>query len=371
MTPRITVFVSFLTMALTGITVSAPFTTCHAMTPRPAAFQWTAMRDLPDPIGLKGAYAGVSKGWILLAGGSHFPTPRSQGGSKAYANRIHLRPVQPVDAPWKTLTETLPAGMAEGATVTVDDGIVLLGGQSADGPLNQVTWMSWDPTQKRLQRRELAPLPHAVANCSATFWNGALYVLGGEIDGKSQRNAWRLPSINSSQWEELPPWPGPARYGASVVVLEKNGGESLYLIAGRATSPGPVQQDHYLQDVLCFDLRDQRWTRLNSMPHRTMQAATVKLSTARVAILGGSDGHDLHRITELGERYRIPDHIALYEASTDTWSVAGRMPIGVVGAAVIPLNSGWLIAGGEYSPTLRTAAVNHLSLSTPSSSSSP
>jgi N-acetylneuraminic acid mutarotase len=63
---------------------------------------------------------------------------------------------------------------------------------------------------------------------------------------------------------------------------------------------------------------------------------------------------------ELGERYRIPNDLLLYDATADRWSAAGTMPLGVVGAAIVGVNDGWLVAGGEPSPGLRTPRVFRL-----------
>jgi len=170
-----------------------------------------------------------------------------------------------------------------------------------------------------------------------------------------------LPNLESPHWQELPAWPGPSRFGATLLA-EKG---KLFLFAGRTSSPGPAREEDYLQDAWRFDLNTHQWTPLASLPHRTMQAAGIVLNHTSMAVLGGSDGHDLPRMGELGERYRIPAHIAVYDLTTNRWTTAGDMPIGVVGAAVVPMENGWMIAGGEYSPTLRTASVFRLSTSVP------
>ena len=72
-------------------------------------------------------------------------------------------------------------------------------------------------------------------------------------------------------------------------------------------------------------------------------------------IAGGSDGHEIDRLAEIGDRYRMPDDVMLFDASAGRWSAAGAMPLGVAGAAVVPLPEGaHLVAGGEYCPALRT-----------------
>src|SRR5688500_9100712 len=48
------------------------------------ALNWRRAADLPDPIGLKGMYAGVSGKHVVLAGGSNFPVPLRAGGRKVF-----------------------------------------------------------------------------------------------------------------------------------------------------------------------------------------------------------------------------------------------------------------------------------------------
>jgi N-acetylneuraminic acid mutarotase len=96
------------------------------------------------------------------------------------------------------------------------------------------------------------------------------------------------------------------------------------------------------------------------MPRGAVLGSCVPIDAARILVLGGSDGHDFERMKELGDRYRIPSDVLLYDARADRWSVVGTMPLGAVGAAVVGINDGWLVAGGEFSPGLRTPKVFHL-----------
>jgi N-acetylneuraminic acid mutarotase len=330
-------------------------------------FHWKRIPDLPDPVGLKGAYAGLSNGWVLHAGGSNFPVPRSAGGAKAFSDRIYVRPAGAADAPWREASARLPFGLAEGATVTVDAGVIAIGGQTLKGPVADVFLLRADSTGERIERQPLPSLPAPCANATATLCNGSIYVAGGEQASKGMSHFWRLEVAAAlanpagAAWQSLPSWPGSPRFGAILVTLERDGREQLFLFSGRGEALRPTTIDEYLTDAYRFDPRSGVWAKAAKMPHPALIAAGVRIDRSRAAIMGGSDGHDLHRMAELGERYRIPDHIAIYDAATDAWTVEGTMPIGVVGAAVAKLDDGsWLVAGGEYSPSLRTAQAFRL-----------
>src|SRR5688500_15754311 len=65
---------------------------------RPVVLTWQQSADLPDPVGLKGMFAGISEGHVLLAGGTNFPVPQRAGGRKAFHRAIYFRPVKADDA---------------------------------------------------------------------------------------------------------------------------------------------------------------------------------------------------------------------------------------------------------------------------------
>ncbi len=46
---------------------------------------WTQWEDLPDAIGRKGMYGGVSDGHVIVAGGSNFTMPQRAGGSTPFS----------------------------------------------------------------------------------------------------------------------------------------------------------------------------------------------------------------------------------------------------------------------------------------------
>lgn len=329
---------------------------------------WQRLSVLPDPVGLKGAYAGISNGWIILTGGSNFPVPRSQGGTKSFADKIYLRSAGLGNAPWRTMPEVLPVGLAEGASVTTEAGLVAIGGQTAQGPVAEVTLFSTDAKGSSIRRTPLPSLPEPSANATAVYLQGHLYVAGGEAGGQGSANFWQLDlaqaitNSGKTSWRSLPSWPGPRRFGAMMVVLIREGREQIFLFGGRLKAAGPASINDYLSDAYRFDPQSGAWATAAAMPHRAIIATTIRTGPSTAALMGGSDGHDLERMAELGERYRIPNHIAIYDAQTNSWHTGGTMPIGVVGAVAVDLGSAWLVAGGEYSPSIRTAQAFQLTV---------
>jgi N-acetylneuraminic acid mutarotase len=334
-----------------------PFTAVPA-----AELRWTAVRDLPDPVGLKGMIAGVTGDRLLLAGGSNFPVPKSAGGQKTFHRTAWTQPLASAGrGAWTPLGDVLPRAMAEGASVATPHGVVSLGGDGGAGMLRDVFLLAWDSARAALELRPLPALPLAVGSAAAAWHDGKIYVAGGD-DGRGGTQlfaaldlAAALRDPVAARWEPLPAWPGPRRFGAALVPLEFGARMELVLVGGKIGTPGPAKQEDYLDDAFAFDPATQVWRALPPLPRRALLALAFRAAPGRLVIAGGSDGHDIERLAELGERYRLPRDAMVFDAETGRWSAAGAMPLGVAGAAVVPLPGGaHLVAGGEYSPALRT-----------------
>lgn len=330
---------------------------------QPQMTSWRQVDDIPDALGRKGMYGGVTGGFILLAGGSNFPVPQGAGGKKTFHFDVFVRewPLG-VERPWRTAKYRLPSRLGEGATVSTPRGVACLGGH--DGVTMVPDAFLLRIEEGVVKRIELPGLPQPTANASAVFLAGALYVAGGEGRSGALKTFWKLDlTRGDAGWEALPAWPGNARFGGILSVVTLEDGPGIVLAGGL---PGPAKnQDDYLRDVAIYTPATQTWRSGAAMPRGAVLGSAVALGGSRMLVLGGSDGHDFARMKALGERYRIPSDLLVYDAATDRWSAAGTMPLGVVGSTVIDLGGRWLVAGGEYSPGTRTPRVFALEVAHP------
>ncbi|MCF3650022.1 kelch repeat-containing protein [Synoicihabitans lomoniglobus] len=328
-------------------------------------FQWERWPDLPDPVGLKGMAAGVSNGHVVLAGGSNFPVPPRDGGPKTLATAIYVRAVGAnAQTPWRRVPAVLPAGWAEGAAVTTEFGVVALGGLATNGAQAGVFLLGYSPKIRDVTRRLLPDLPVPLASLAAVYSGGVIYVAGGDTGTSASSQFWALnlaaavDDPKGPHWQSLPSWSGPARFGAVLTALGKADHTRLYLLGGRIKTGRPVSESDYRNDAYRYDPKSNTWEVLPEMPHAVLLGGVLPLDENRLAVVGGSDGHDLDRMAELGARYRIPDRVMVFDTRRDEWELTDPMPLGVVGAPIVPLpNGGWLVVGGEYSPGLRTPRV--------------
>jgi hypothetical protein len=329
---------------------------------------WVSLPDLPNPVGLKGMFSGVSEGRMLVAGGSNFPTAQREGGAKTYHDVIYHRALDASDdTPWLASRTALPNPTAEGSSLTTPAGIVAVGGRRSNGLSAAVDLISWDSVADDVRIQSLPSLPAPRASSGLAYLGGKLYLVGGE--GLSADDAefltfdlaaWARGDAHVS-WTPLPPSPGLRRFGATLMPVQLPSGPGLIQCGGRRFDD-TLSEDDYLREAWRFDPALQTWTSVAPLPAPVLLGNAVSTGPTSFAIAGGSDGHDLARMKELDESYRLPDAIFAYDALTDAWAHVGQLPLGVAAAASLEADGQWIIAGGEYSPGQRTALVFRLSL---------
>lgn len=248
--------------------------------------------------------------------------------------------------------------------MTTQQGVMCIGGLDVSGPVATVFLLQHNESTPGVRILPLSGLPAARANAAAAYCGGWVYVAGGDLAGRGTSTFWRIGSADggNARWEELPTWPGPARFGAVLAVLQAEGREQLFLFGGRIEAVGRAHLSEFLFDGYAFDPVTKQWCELTDMPDRALLAAALRIGRSRLAILGGSNGQSLERMAELGERYRVPNRILVYDAEADAWETCGHMPVGVVAPAVAGGGDHWIVAGGEYSPGLRTPQTFRVTL---------
>ncbi|SMX48880.1 N-acetylneuraminate epimerase precursor [Maliponia aquimaris] len=113
---------------------------------------WQPLAPLPGAEGVAGAYAGLANGQVLVAGGANFQGARAraeaghwfahEGLTKHWASEVHV--LSPDG--WQQVG-TLSEGLAYGGSVTLDEGVLLIGGEDATGTArSEVFLLGWDGT---------------------------------------------------------------------------------------------------------------------------------------------------------------------------------------------------------------------------------
>ena len=331
-------------------------------------FGWSSLPDLPDH-GIGGAYASKVGGRLVIGGGTYFDG-EGWDSRKRWSGRILSLDLSEENATWRECEVTLSRPCAYGVSVSLPDGSGLwMGGSHPDGHLDQVVHLEWIDGSLRLT--SLEPLPFPLAYAAGAVVGDAIYLQGGQIDPSGQPSdellSLRIGDLDSS-WIRHDPIPGGK--GRILATAGSHGG-SLYVFGGcrlrQLDSNEQGESDHrreYLQEAWRYDPDGnpgEHWSALSPLPRAASASPSPALSVGAsyLAVLGGDDGTNVDRIDVLREKHPgfCQDTLA-YHVLTDEWTTRpGSGSLVPVTVTVVPHDDGYLMAGGEIRPRLRTSKV--------------
>jgi N-acetylneuraminic acid mutarotase len=337
---------SFLGAALLGL---AP----RARTAR--TLRWDRLPDLP--LAVSGHFAGVSGGALVAAGGAYFPRSLFAGGIKTWVAGVTV--LERGAREWCGGVE-LERPLAHGASVSHGGGVVCIGGSDGKQHVGSVFVLYW--REERLLREALPELPRPCAFHGATLVDQTVYVAGGQASPDAtaaSRLFWALDlSARARRWRELPPWEGPGRILPAMASVDG----AIYLVGGAelyAGTDGKAAR-RYLTDAHRYRV-GSGWEAIPA-PLRSVVAAPAAAAGSRLLIFGGDDGADAARIQELKDAHPgFSRDVLQFDPARHAWSVAGKMPVGLVVTHAVRWNRGIVIPGGEDRPGHRSPAVLRLS----------
>ena len=332
-----------------------------------------ALPNLPDTIGLAGAFAGVHNGALIVAGGANFSDKpwspdKAKCGNKVWHDRVYI--LSKGAKTWDT-SYRLNRPTAYGKAVVLDGGLLLIGGcGKGDVPYADVVLLQWDSENKTLARKTYPSLPAPTARLAAARIGTKVYVLPGHVSedkGDVPQALWSLDvskPLKEMVWKtEHAPLPGPARLNTATAVQTSGGKPKLLYVFGgvvHGTDAEGKLRRTFLKDAYRFDPRatalgGDPWKRLADIPSETAAACAIDYGHSDILLFGGVNG----QITSLphADRPDNPTTIRCYHAIVNRWVDAGRMPTGVVTTTAVRYGGKIVIPTGETRPGVRTPAV--------------
>ena len=313
--------------------------------------RWDTSLSLPQldgtpNIGIAGVFSGRIDGKLLIAGGANFPdrTPEANG-EKRYHRDLYL---YDASRGWQVIRDALPAPRAYGISVTLPEGVLCIGGCDASDCTDQVSLLTLDGDRPRFT--PWPSLPRPLANAAGALVGHRIYVAGGieQVGGgtAATRNFFMLDLHDRGRgWQELPPWPGPARAFAVAASQSDGFDNCFYLFSGRdfsGDSPWTVHKDGYR-----YNPRLGSWDRLaGEFP--VMAGTAAPFGTNHILLIGGRNG------TNSDDRM-----LRLYHTITETLTevpVSDEIDLPVT-TNVLPDDDGILITSGEIRPGVRTPVL--------------
>lgn len=314
--------------------------------------------------GLSGSFGGtLPSGLVMIAGGCNFPTdtPLAPGAQKKFYSGIYTADPSAPALEW-TLAGQLPEPMAYGATATVADGVVLIGGSNASGRLADVRFFDGK------QLTDLPSLPYGIDNAAAAAIGRKVHLAGGNgADGAAGRELLVLDLDKPEKgWTALKPMPGDARNQPVMAAS----GDKLYIFggfAGRTATSEPTLST----DGLCYDTKRKKWstvagpTEPNGKPLSLGGGAAATLPDGSLLAVGGVNAEIFlaalidqapDYLSHPIEWYRFNPYACIFNPATETWTVADSADTARAGASLLvaPSAARAIVTGGELKPRIRT-----------------
>ena len=345
--------------------------------------------------GLASPFAGVSNNVLIVVGGCNFPDkPVFDGGKKKYYRDVFV--LEDPTGSWRR-SGTFPFPIAYGASVTIKDGLLCIGGKSNESEFDQVTLIKWDDEHSNIELEPWPDLPFSISQHVAALVDNQIFVAGGTTNNQLGSRFLKLDLTKKNtpdfQWEVLPDFPGPARLQA--VGIGQNAAEEshFYFISG-SSFPENKSTPFITTNGLEFNPKTNTWSSIadiqpkNEIPFSLHGAGGIAMGVHHMIFIGGinkeifrnawirerkvqhalaqhdsilisSLNNEIHvYLTQPPETYKFNSDILAYHTITDTWSIIGKYPFPApAGAPMIKWKDGIVVINGEIKPGVRSPKV--------------
>ena len=325
---------------------------------------------------VSGHYAGWIKGELTTYGGCNFPNvPCADGGEKVYYPRAY------------------------GASVQVPGGCVYLGGMDSTTSLSECMFInSTDGTITAIPS-----LPKALDNFAAAYYDGTLWVAGGQTNGVPNKEVYSLPFTNGNgkgesgdnAWSTVATLPDACRLQPCVAVQNTASGYALFIFGGY--QPKAEGKDAIVHtDGVYISIAElkkgnttaEQWKRTSPAHAWTENAKNGKRGQLTQAIVGsncctagyshilffGGVDHDIFLSAIEGKQdsqylrhapdwYKFRGDVLTYHTITDSWGLLpGNSLLARAGACLTQKEdgNGWVYSGGELMPGVRCNDVTNI-----------
>jgi cyclically-permuted mutarotase family protein len=364
-------------------------------------FSWEEVSPLPPGInakkqpGLAAPFAGSHNGVVIVAGGCNFPDdPVYASGIKKYYDDIFV--FDPEEGQWISGSK-FPYPAAYGASVSIDLGVVCIGGNNHDQSFAKVHLVKWNSNQEKIELERWPDLPVSMTNMAAALVGNTIYVAGGTSVGSLANTflSLDLSMIDKEkfQWKVLKDFPGPARI--QPVAVGQNDAEEphFYLFSG-SSFPDGDEKPTISTNGLEYNPKTGLWTEISAIHpngerlYSLHGGSGMAIGTHHILFVGGvhreifQDVWILERkyaeakilgdsvLTEKlrnqlynyflhpPEWYKFNTDVLVYHTITDTWAIVDEYPFpGPAGAPIVKAGDYLYVISGEIKPGVRSPKV--------------
>ncbi len=344
--------------------------------------------------GYAGVFSGVAGDKLIVAGGAGYPDKKPwEGGMKTFNDKIFVYTIVGDSLVFQDDSSELPSPVAYGASVTLPEGVLCIGGNDPDKCFSRVFLIGWDKKGHRIVYENYPGLPVSLTYTSAILLDNKVYVVGGSssVDGIDTGACFYMLDLSKKKsvdfsWETLPAFPGKGRI-FSVVAGQSNGTvPCVYLFSGRNVDE--KKEITVFTDGLIYNPVLKQWLPIvsdGSLNFPVMAGSAFSFGKNNIAFVGGTSGDllmkeqhlrkKLNEIIRLRDTAAIPlykeerlryylDHpgfskdILLYNTITNTIVKAGAFDtLCPVITTIVPFRNGAFLTSGEIKPGVRTPEI--------------
>ena len=338
---------------------------------------------------VSGHFAAIVDGKLQTWGGCNFPdVPCADGGQKVFYPKAY------------------------GASVTVPEGTVYIGGQ---GPLpapplgecHNAAEIKSDNECLLVEMRHslplkgagnlgagrgLPPLPKGLDNFAACYGTDRIFVAGGQTDGVPNMDVFALDWPNGKEWVKIATLPDEGRLQPCMAVQNAPEGKALFIFGGYKSEERRVKSEEsnnaqVYTHGLKLNLKTLEWKETSSS---TINASPYKGEVGRgsgsAAIVGscctpcgyshilffGGVNYDIFLSAIQGKQdslylrhepswYKFRQDVLAYHTITDSWTtIPGDSLLARAGAVLTPFDGGWFYSGGETMPGIRSNQISRI-----------
>ncbi len=383
--------------------LSIPFSKSHSQGYKNNV-SWEKMPSLPPndgqsiQHGLASPFAGGYDDFVLVAGGCNFPdVPVTEGGAKKYYEDIFLFK----NNEWKRVGK-LTKSVAYGASVSLPNGVLCIGGNNNTDNHTEVFLLSWNEKEQKIEQTPFPNLPFSISEIGAGMIDNKVYVVGGRTDGHTSNPFLSLDLSKKGtanfKWEVLPDFPGAGREQPVVVTQNTAEQTALYLFSGSSFAED-TETPAVNTDGLVYYPKSQKWEKVGDISvdgtkYSLHGGVGAPSGTHTIICLGGlnatiledalleirkgtnakknNDDATYQAFLEWKKKYlsqdikdyKYNDKVLAFNTITKKWAIANASEYPAkAGAGFAPTKKGWLLINGELKPGIRTDKVYKLSIS--------
>ncbi|WP_035604031.1 kelch repeat-containing protein [Haloferula sp. BvORR071] len=276
------------------------------------------------------------------------------GGTKVWHDRIYTLDLSSPGATWHEAGQ-LPVPNGYGVSLTLPEGILLIGGSDATRHFKEVRLMTLQDGKAAFE--DFPALPAPLAQMAGALAARKIHLCGG-IESPTATTAsnthWMLDLDERAKgWQKLPDLPAAGRILAASAAI----GDTFYLTGGCSLAPDAAgkPQRTYLREAWKF--AGGKWTRLTDMPRAAVAAASpAPVKGNEIYVVSGDDGTQV--ALPPAEHKGFTREILRYDVQSDAWQPAGKLDVPApVTLPTAPWQDGYVFFNGEVKPGVRTPQV--------------